>query len=63
MLNEVKKDPRRSAEDLQKSLENANISVDDSTILKTLNKNGIHGSTRVPTIVFNTIFMLSLTCP
>ena len=43
MLNEVKKNPRVSAIDLQKSLELANISVDESTIHKTLNKNGVHG--------------------
>jgi transposase len=45
MLNEVKKNPRVSAKDLQKSLEHANISVDESTIHKTLNKNGVHGRT------------------
>ena len=44
MLN-VKKNPRVSAKDLQKSLERANISVDESTIRKTLNKNGVHGRT------------------
>ena len=43
ILNEVKKNPRVSAKDLQKSLEHANISVDESTIRKTLNKNGVHG--------------------
>jgi hypothetical protein len=42
-LNEVKKNPSVSAKDLQKSLEHANISVDESTIRKTLNKNGVHG--------------------
>uniref|UniRef100_A0AAZ3PRX4 Transposase Tc1-like domain-containing protein n=1 Tax=Oncorhynchus tshawytscha TaxID=74940 RepID=A0AAZ3PRX4_ONCTS len=42
-LNEVKKIPRVSAKDLQKSLEHANISVDESMIRKTLNKNGVHG--------------------
>ena len=31
-LNEVKKTPRVSAKNLQKSLEHANISVDESTI-------------------------------
>ena len=41
MLNEVKKNLRVSATDLQKSLEHANISVDESTIRKTLNKNGV----------------------
>ena len=30
---------------LQKSLEHAHISVDESTIRKTLNKNGVHGKT------------------
>jgi hypothetical protein len=43
MLNEVKKNRRISAKDLQKSLEHANISFDESTIRKTLNKNGVHG--------------------
>ena len=45
ILNEVKKNPRVSAKDLQKYLENANISIDESTIRKTLNKNGVHGMT------------------
>jgi hypothetical protein len=45
MLNKVKKNPRMSAEDLQKSLEHANIYFDESTIRKTLNKNGVHGRT------------------
>ena len=45
MLNEVKTNPRVSAKDLQKSLEQANISVDETTIGKTLNKNGVHGRT------------------
>uniref|UniRef100_A0AAZ3S4M2 Transposase Tc1-like domain-containing protein n=1 Tax=Oncorhynchus tshawytscha TaxID=74940 RepID=A0AAZ3S4M2_ONCTS len=31
--------------DLQKSLEHANIAVDESTIHKTQNKNGVHGRT------------------
>ena len=44
MLNEVKKNARVSAKNLQKSLEHANIS-DESTIGKTLNKNGVHGRT------------------
>ena len=34
-----------SAKDLQKSLEHANISIDESTICKTLNKNGVHWRT------------------
>uniref|UniRef100_A0AAZ3P037 Transposase Tc1-like domain-containing protein n=1 Tax=Oncorhynchus tshawytscha TaxID=74940 RepID=A0AAZ3P037_ONCTS len=45
MLNEVKKNPRMSAKDLQKSLQHANISFDESMIRKTLNKNGFHGKT------------------
>ena len=45
MLNEVKKNPRVLAKDLQKSLEHANISVYESTIRKTLNKNGVHERT------------------
>ena len=45
ILNEVKKNPRASTKDLQKSLEHANISVDESTICKTLNNNGVHGMT------------------
>ena len=45
MLNEVKKNLKVSAEDLQKSLEHANMSVDESTIHKTLNQNGVHGRT------------------
>ena len=45
MFNEVKNNPRVSAKDLQKSLEHGNISVNESTIRKTLNKNGVHGRT------------------
>ena len=45
MLKEVKETPRVSAKDLQKSLEHANISVDESMICKTLNKNGVHERT------------------
>ena len=45
MLNEVKKNSRVSAKDLQKSLEDANIYFDESTIRKTLSKNGVHGRT------------------
>ena len=45
MLNEVKKNLRVSAKDLSKSLEHANISVDESTIRKTLNKKDVHGRT------------------
>ena len=42
MLNEVTKNPRVTPKDLQKSLEQANISADESTIRKTLNKIGGH---------------------
>uniref|UniRef100_A0A8C5Q5S0 Transposase n=1 Tax=Leptobrachium leishanense TaxID=445787 RepID=A0A8C5Q5S0_9ANUR len=45
MLNEVKKNPRVSAKDFQKSLAHANIFIDTSRIRKTLNKNGVHGRT------------------
>ena len=45
MVNEVKKNPRVSAKDLQKSLGHANISVDESTIGKTLNKKCVQGRT------------------
>ena len=45
MINEVKKNPSVSAKDSQKSLEHANISVDESTIRQTLNNNGVHGRT------------------
>ena len=41
----LKKNPRVSAKDFQKSLEHAKISIDESTIRKTLNKNGVHGRT------------------
>ena len=47
MLNVVKKNPRVSAKDFQKSLEHArNLwNMPKSTICKTLNKNGVHGRT------------------
>lgn len=45
ILREVKKNPRVSAKDLQKSLAQSNISVCTSTICKTLAKNGVHGKT------------------
>uniref|UniRef100_A0AAQ6IF44 Transposase Tc1-like domain-containing protein n=1 Tax=Anabas testudineus TaxID=64144 RepID=A0AAQ6IF44_ANATE len=45
MLNEVKKNLRVSAKELQKSLAHANIFVDTSTIRKTSNMNGVHGRT------------------
>jgi hypothetical protein len=41
MLNEVKKNPRVSAKDLQKSLKYGKISF-ESMIRKTLNKNSVH---------------------
>ncbi|MBN3292713.1 TCB1 transposase, partial [Polypterus senegalus] len=43
--NEVKKNPRVTAKDLKKSLELANISVQESTICKTLNNKGVHDRT------------------
>ena len=46
MLNEVKQNPTVSAKDLHKSLEHVNISVDESTTHKTLNKNGVHVRTK-----------------
>uniref|UniRef100_A0A8K9UF72 Transposase Tc1-like domain-containing protein n=1 Tax=Oncorhynchus mykiss TaxID=8022 RepID=A0A8K9UF72_ONCMY len=45
MLNEVKTNPSVSAKASKKSLEHVNISVDESTIRKTLHKNGVHGRT------------------
>ena len=45
MLNQVKKNPRVPAKDLQKSLEHANVSVEESAIRNTLNCNGAHGRT------------------
>ena len=45
ILNEVKKNPGVSAKNVQKSLEHAYISVDESTMHKTLNMNGVHGKT------------------
>lgn len=45
ILREVKKNPRVSAKDLQKSLAQSNISVHTSTICKTMAKNGVHGRT------------------
>ncbi|KAI4787057.1 hypothetical protein KUCAC02_036710 [Chaenocephalus aceratus] len=45
MLNEVRKNPGVTARDLKTSLAQANISVDESTIRKTLTKNGVHGRT------------------
>jgi hypothetical protein len=45
MLNEVKKNSRVSAKNVQKCLEHANIFVGEPMISKTLNKNGVHGRT------------------
>ena len=45
MLNEVKKNPRLSAKGLHKSLAHANITVEEFTIHKTLNKDGVYGRT------------------
>uniref|UniRef100_A0A8D0AL45 Transposase Tc1-like domain-containing protein n=1 Tax=Sander lucioperca TaxID=283035 RepID=A0A8D0AL45_SANLU len=45
LINEVKKQSRMTAKDLKASLELANISVHESTIRKTLNKQGIYGRT------------------
>ena len=63
-LNEVKKNPRVSAKDLQKSLEHANISVDESTICKTQNKNGVHGRTprKKPLLSIKTHCCMSEVC-
>ncbi|KAF7649425.1 hypothetical protein LDENG_00140680 [Lucifuga dentata] len=44
LLKEVEMNPKRTAKDLQKSLELGNVHV--STIRKTLNKNGYYGKTR-----------------
>ena len=43
MLIEVKKNSRVSAKDIQKSLEDTNLSVDEATIRKILNKSGDPG--------------------
>uniref|UniRef100_A0A8C9X1V4 Transposase Tc1-like domain-containing protein n=1 Tax=Sander lucioperca TaxID=283035 RepID=A0A8C9X1V4_SANLU len=45
LINEVKKQSRMTAKDLKASLELASISVHESTIRKTLNKQGIYGRT------------------
>uniref|UniRef100_A0A3B4TNE5 Uncharacterized protein n=1 Tax=Seriola dumerili TaxID=41447 RepID=A0A3B4TNE5_SERDU len=45
LINEVKKQPRMTTKDLKASLELANIAVHESTIRKTLNKQGIYGRT------------------
>lgn len=45
IINEVRRNPRASAKDLQTSLARTNISVHTSTICKILNKNGVHGRT------------------
>ncbi|RXM34592.1 Pleiotrophin [Acipenser ruthenus] len=43
IVQEVTKNPRTTSRDLQASLASAKVSVHDSTIRKTLGKNGIHG--------------------
>ncbi|KAK3528556.1 hypothetical protein QTP70_002805 [Hemibagrus guttatus] len=45
MLIELKKNPRVTAKELKDSVKLANNSVHESTIRKTLNRNGIHGRT------------------
>uniref|UniRef100_A0A8D0DI99 Transposase Tc1-like domain-containing protein n=1 Tax=Sander lucioperca TaxID=283035 RepID=A0A8D0DI99_SANLU len=45
LINEVNTQSRMTAKDLKASLELANISVHESTIRKTLNKQGIYGRT------------------
>ncbi|KAK3524862.1 hypothetical protein QTP86_010091 [Hemibagrus guttatus] len=45
MLIEVKKDPRVTAKEFKDSLKLANISVHESAICRTMNRNGIHGRT------------------
>lgn len=42
MLYEIKKNPRVTAKDLKVSLEQVNISVQESTICKTLTKHGVY---------------------
>lgn len=42
MISEVKRSPRVTAEDLKDSLKLVNISVHESTICKTMNRQGIH---------------------
>ena len=41
----MKKNPRLSAKGLHKSLAHANITVEEFTIHKTLNKDGVYGRT------------------
>lgn len=45
LINEVKKQPRVTAKDLKASLVQANICVHESTVRKTLNKQGVYGRT------------------
>jgi len=60
ILREVKKNPRVSAKDLQKSLAQSNISVHTSTICKTMAKNGVHGRTprRKPLLSKKTLLLV-----
>ena len=43
IIQEVTKNPRVTSKDLQAFLALANVCVHESTIRKTLNKNGVHG--------------------
>uniref|UniRef100_A0A8C4NIR9 Transposase n=1 Tax=Eptatretus burgeri TaxID=7764 RepID=A0A8C4NIR9_EPTBU len=43
IIQEITKNPRIMSKDLQASLELGNVSVHESTIKKTRNKNGVHG--------------------
>lgn len=43
LIQEVTKEPRKTSKELQVSLASVKVSVRDSTIRKTLGKNGIHG--------------------
>ncbi|MGH0163515.1 UNVERIFIED_CONTAM: hypothetical protein FKN15_045389 [Acipenser sinensis] len=43
IIQEVTKNPKTASRDLQAALASAKVSVHDSTIRKTLGKNGIHG--------------------
>lgn len=45
ILNEVKKKPQVTLRGLKTSLEKANIPVHESTICKSLNRQGVHGRT------------------
>uniref|UniRef100_A0A4W6BT78 Transposase Tc1-like domain-containing protein n=1 Tax=Lates calcarifer TaxID=8187 RepID=A0A4W6BT78_LATCA len=59
LINEVKKQPRVTAKDLKASLELANICVHESTVRKTLNKQGVYGRTprRKPLLIKKNVCM------